>query len=187
MTNSINAGIDAWVIEDGNYSDFEVGQEIQFALAFYPLSLKPSDSSSRSVAHMGGNRYKICAQVVFKRENLWVIDMGFLAYTGSHQFASIKEHDWIEGDGYIGVDEFDYREARHKDPSIPDITYSFKIEQIFLDTTPWVARRDQSGRTVMCRSEQQQSFREVAETDAWNDDDGNASYVLKCVYTETRT
>ena len=38
----------------------------------------------------------------------------------------------------------------------------------------------------MVRDEQNESFTEVAETDAWNDDNGNAHYILKCFSIDDR-
>ena len=40
---------------------------------------------------------------------------------------------------------------------------------------------DENGRTLTKRDEQKESFTEVAETDAWRDDNGHANYILKCV------
>ena len=32
----LHVGLAAWIIQDGNYAEFEVGGEYQFALEFYP-------------------------------------------------------------------------------------------------------------------------------------------------------
>jgi hypothetical protein len=32
----IHVGLFSWIIQDGNYDDFEVGQAAKFALEFYP-------------------------------------------------------------------------------------------------------------------------------------------------------
>ena len=37
----LNVGLDAWIIQDGNYADFRVGEEQDFALEFYPILLNP--------------------------------------------------------------------------------------------------------------------------------------------------
>ena len=44
----INVGLSSWIIQDGNYEDFAVGQEQRFALEFYaPDGLKRKWRRSR--------------------------------------------------------------------------------------------------------------------------------------------
>src|SRR5215813_14286261 len=148
---SLNIGIDAWIIQDGNYADFTVGQKAQFALEFYPYSLTPSHSTSKSITHLKASRYNVCGQVVYKTKQVWVLDMGFLAYQEEKAPKYATESSWVEGEVYIGIDPFFYFERLNKLPDMPELTYSFRIEQIFLETTPWISAQDKSGRTVMSR------------------------------------
>ena len=92
----------------------------------------------------------------------------------------------MEGEIFFGIDPFMYFERLKNLTGMPDMTYDFRVEQILLETTPWLTRTDEEGRTVIERDEQNESFREVPETDAWRDDDGRAHYVLKCVPTDGR-
>lgn len=185
--DSLNVGIDAWIIQDGNYGDFAVGEKTQFALEFYPHSLKSSGCESPSATNVKASRYQICGQVVYRTKSVWVLDMGFLAYQESPPPRYATKGSWVEGEIYLGIDPFMYFEHLKNMSKIPSLTYSFRIGQIFLETTPWLTKSDESGRSMMVRDEQNESYREVAETDAWNDDNGNAHYILRCVSLDGRT
>jgi hypothetical protein len=93
---------------------------------------------------------------------------------------------WVEGEIYLGIDPFMYFEGLKNQAGMPSLTYSFRIGEILLETTPWLTRSDESGRTIMVRDDQNESYREVAETDAWNDNSGNAHYILKCFSIDGR-
>jgi hypothetical protein len=184
---SLNIGVDAWIIQDGNYGDFTVGQKAQFALEFYPHSLKSSNRKSPSSTYLKASRYQICGQVVYRTKSVWVLDAGFLAYQESPPPRYATKGSWVEGEIYLGVDPFMYFEHLKNMSGMPSLAYSFRIEQIFLETTPWLTKTDESGRPVMMvRDERKESHREVAETDAWNDDGGHAHYVLKCASMDGR-
>lgn len=186
--DSLNVGIASWIIQDGNYGDFKVGQEAKFALEFYPRSLAKSKQATKLAKHTAANRYQICGQMVYKTNEVWVLDMGFLAYQEVKPPKFAKEGSWVEGETYISIDPFFYFEYLNKLPGMPNLNYSFRIEQIFLETTPWIKYDEASplvigkDRIIMQRDEWRESYIEVAETDAWNDDDGNAHYVLKCAW-----
>lgn len=182
----LNVGVDAWIIQDGNYGDFSVGQKVKFALEFYPHSLSRSQRKSKAATHLRASLYRVCGQVVYRANEVWVLDMGFLAYQEAKPPKPATKGSWFEGEIYVGIDPFFYFEELNKLHGMPDLTYSFRIEQIFLETTPWITSQDESGRTVMNRDDRQESYREVSETDAWNHDNGNAHYVLRCGYIEGR-
>jgi hypothetical protein len=182
----LDVGIDSWIIQDGNYSDFSVGQKAEFALEFYARSLKSSSCKRYSAVHLAGSRYQICGRVVYCAKSVWVLDMGFLAYQDTPPRRFATKSSWVEGELYLGIDHFAYFEDLKNLPGMPRLTYSFYIHEILLETTPWLTTTDASGRTMMMRDEQNESYRGVAETDAWNDDNGSAHYILRCMPIDGR-
>jgi predicted DCC family thiol-disulfide oxidoreductase YuxK len=178
----LKVGVDSWIIQDGNYDDFKVGQEARFALEFSPISLKSSNCESHSAAELTGSRYKIRAQVIFCTEEVSVLDFGFLAFFESKPLAFAAKGSWVEGEIYLGIDPFFYSAYLNKIPNMPALTYNFRIEKIFLNTTPWIEKSDEAiGRTILMRDVEKESFREVTRTNAWMDDDQAAHYVLECL------
>lgn len=178
--DSLNIGIDAWIIQDGNYGDVRVGQEATFALEFFPEIFVSSTTRTPSAKLLAGCQYEVCAQIVFLTKEVWVLDMGFLAYQETVPPDYARAGDWVTGQMYLGIDPFYYFEYLHKLPGMPDLKYSFKVERIHLETTPWIATSEESGRRLLKRDKRMESYKEVQETDAWNDDEGHASYVLRC-------
>ena len=181
----LNVGLSSWIIQDGNYADFSVGQETQFALEFYSPSLKSSECNRRSAVSLIGSQYQTCGQVVFRAEDVCVLDIGFLAYQQDPP-PHFTEGTWVEGEIYLGIDHFAYFEGLKNTPGMPQLTYNFRIHEILLETTPWLTTADASGRKIMVRDEQNTSYREVSKTDAWNDDNEHAHYILRCVSTDGR-
>jgi len=178
---SLYVGLNAWIIQDGNYADFRVGQKTEFALEFYPASLKVSDLRLKSAEHIKASQYKICGQVIFQSKTVWVLDAGFLAYQESKPPRYATKGAWVEGEVYVEIDPFMYFEGLNKRPGMPSLTYAFRVDQLLLETTPWITTTDENGRTLTKRDEQKESYIEVAETNAWSDDNGHAHYILKCV------
>lgn len=182
---SLHVGLSSWIIQDGNYADFSVGQETQFALEFYSPSLEISSCNSHSAVPVIASQYQICGQIVFRAENVCVLDMGFLAYQEDPP-PHFTEGTWVEGEIYLGIDHFAYSEHLKNVPGMPPLSYNFLIGEIFLETTPWLTELDPSGRRMMVRDGQNESCTAVSKTDADNDDNGHAHYILKCVSLDGR-
>lgn len=64
--NKVNVGLSAWIIQDGNYTDFEIGQTYSFASEFYPYSLQPSRSHIKTARLIKARPYQINAQVEYR-------------------------------------------------------------------------------------------------------------------------
>ena len=176
----LHVGVDSWIIQDGNYPDFHVGQVVKFALEFHPQMLKPVAAGSFQTTKLTGSTYRICAKVAFTAPDVWVLDFGFMAYQNQPAPSGLKAGDWIVAQIYLGIDPFFYFEKLHAIPGIPLLRYELRIRRILLETTPWRIAKDDNGQETFLRDEGSQSFRQVAETNAWEDDDGRAHYVLEC-------
>jgi hypothetical protein len=177
---SVYVGISSWIIQDGNYGDFRVGGAAQFALEFFPLTLEVARSHEFSLDHLRANRYRVCGRVVYAARSAWVIDFGLLAYKNHEPPPLATTGAWIEAEVCLSIDPFFYFDELHSLRGMPALQYEWRIKSILLETTPWLSRRDEVGRTFLTRDEQRESFVEVAETNAWEDDERRAHYVLIC-------
>ena len=80
---------------------------------------------------------------------------------------------------YLGIDPFIWSETHARRPDLPRLKYHWKLEEIQLDTTPWVEKK--SGASLLrTRKDGPQTLLTVARTNAWNDDNGRGDYVLWC-------
>jgi hypothetical protein len=177
---TIFVGLDSWIIQDGNYGDFRVGEETHFALEFYPYWTSTTAVQSTQMTRQNSCRYSCQGRYAFLADNVCVLDFGLLAYNESRSPSNFKLNDWIEVAIYLGIDPFFYKDRLRNTPGIPPLFYEWLIEKIWLETTPWLENRDEGDRTVRTRNESQEAFREVEKTDAWNDDGGHAHYLLEC-------
>jgi len=176
----LHVGIDSWIIQDGNYSDFRVGEAAKFALEFYPQSIEASHERQVSRDHLFGSRYRVCCKVIYTAKNVWVVDFGFMAYQNQPPPRVASKSKWLQAEIYVGIDPFFYFEELHALPNMPSLKYDFRIREILVETTPWLTSKDGQERTILTRDESRRSFTPVAETNAWGDDQGHAHYILEC-------
>lgn len=167
-------GMSAWVIQDGNYADFSVGQRAEFALEFYAAEqLRPGGGPAAPVA-LGDARYEIAATVTTVRKEAWVIDFGIQAYQESPPAPGIEVGSGVAGVVYLSVDPFPYFERLAQLPDIPPLVYTWDIVAIRRIVGP-SNEADVSAAGVPMR------FEHLSSTDAWHDDnDGVAEYVFDC-------
>ncbi|HTR38136.1 MAG TPA: hypothetical protein VMH80_19640 [Bryobacteraceae bacterium] len=177
-----NIGLSFWIIQDGNYPDFEIGQTVEFAVEFWcPEGVAPLVSKGlTSATNVGGHVYNTVAEVVVRNTKITVLDIGILVYS---QFAplpaSLPDGSRLEVQLALGVDPFSCGETLNKDGDVLPLVYSWKILSILRQTAPFV-ERVQAGSKVRTRDPQKLGYEEILKTDAWRDDDGFAEYMLRC-------
>ncbi|MGD0880968.1 MAG: hypothetical protein ABSB09_05315 [Acidimicrobiales bacterium] len=169
-------GLDAWIIQDGNYPDFSTGQVAEFAVEFYSRQgLEVMTSASRPLArHLRDSHYSIEGQVRCDDEDALVIDVGIGVFRETTQ-----EHfpvgTMVAGEVYLGIDPFFYFERLAKLRKDPPLIYTWKIQRIQRQTAPFI----RSGNGLI-RDVSQSNWADIESTDAWSDDEGNGSYLLEC-------
>jgi len=182
----LHVGVSAWIIQDGNYRDFKLGQKAKFALEFYPVQDLHALEHGPAVAnHITASNYRIRARVVFRGPQAWVIDAGpFMAFQQREPPTSAAQGAWVEGAIYLGIDPFFYFEQLYRLDGMPPLSYQWVVREILRETTPWLETKDQFGRTLNERDESRESFVPAAKTDAWHDDAGHGHYVMACEQTQ---
>jgi len=87
---------------------------------------------------------------------------------------------WLDADIYLGIDPFFYFEELHARPKMPKLQSGWRIKSIVLETIPWLSTKNENGGNTLTRNGSKRTFKEVAETHAWDDDEGRGEYVLEC-------
>jgi hypothetical protein len=183
--DKLSITVDSWIIQDGNYGDFAVGDEAKFALEFTGSSLRPSESKETRVHHLGQGAYEVCAQVLFVDANVWVIDFGLCAFWESTPPEFAKPGAWVGGEILVGIDPFFYMEYLHNIPGMPNLFYNWTIASIMRNETPWLVEVTTRGGKILSRDHTNEIWSSVPRTDAWNDDEGRSSYVLAVELRDT--
>jgi hypothetical protein len=161
----LDIAIDSWIISDGNYEDFQVGETRNFALEFCTPTLVRTNQRVASLRQQPYYSYSISGELIFATEDVTVIDCGVLAY--SEQKCIVDKcvvGDFVQGDLTFGVDPFFYFEKLCHIPGIPALIYSWQINSIEQDTTPYILS-EIYGRTGYIRDETRRSFKAVRGTD----------------------
>jgi hypothetical protein len=178
----IHVGVDSWIIQDGNYPDFEGQGAYRFALEFYPLEIQPDEEVAPGYVQCsaGGAEHLIAARVLRATPSWWVIDIGVPMYQDAAPPPWIRTGMGISGRVSVGIDPFFYAEGLKDEPTMPDLFRSWTLRSIAIETTPWEETAMPTGGKLRTRREGDRSFVLVPRTDAWEDDGGSAHYVLEC-------
>src|ERR1700678_726165 len=76
-------GLSSWIIQDGNYGDFETGQSADFALEFYSQSFDGTHIKTKSARSLGAAKFDVTAEVIYLTPKVWVLDFGIRAFHDS--------------------------------------------------------------------------------------------------------
>jgi hypothetical protein len=179
MTDLLTIGIDAWIIQDGNYPDFARDGRAAFALEFYAaaplIEVEPKSSLLPSLVNTEPAHYEALGRVVHVADDWWAIDVGTVLFHEEKPPINARLGNWMSGEIYVGVDPYFYFERLAHQPNAPGLIYDWKVEKIEMQTAPFVKRE-----RIIIRDTAQLGWNEIAQTDAWADDDGHAEYVLHC-------
>lgn len=181
MTQNLEIYLDSWIIEDGNYGDFCVGERRKFALEFWTSSpLTRATENVTCLREQPDHSYDVAGRLAFASDGVWVIDCGVLAYSEreSEIEGGCKVGDFVRGNLRFGVDPFFYFETHCKLPRIPPLIYEWQVNSIEQDTTPYVLSND--GRMYR-RDESKRSHQAVRGTaKSFITPDRAPSFVLYC-------
>ena len=174
--------LSAWIIQDGNYPDFERDQRTSFALEFLHSSdlqaCEPARPQSLALHTVNWSAiYDAVGTVVHVAAEWWVVDFGILAFRkerpSKHKF---REGDCVRGHISLGVDPFFYFEQYAKQDEAPALIYDWMIRKIEIQTAPRIETKPKNFE----RDVRSLGWRPIEKTDAWEDDDGSAEYLLHC-------
>jgi hypothetical protein len=179
-------GLSSWIIQDGNYGDFETGQHAEFALEFYSQTYRKSDVSSKTLKKLGAAEYEIIGEVIYLTPEVWILNFGICAFQESKPPEGISIGDFVVAKIHLGIDPFFYFERLFALPKMPALIYSWKINAIGQQTAPLIESHEPSGQKTLIRDEKKVGYSVIAKTDAWKDDGGHAEYVLTCTLQDVQ-
>jgi hypothetical protein len=172
-------GLGSWVIQDGNYSDFAIGERLRFALEFFDLDLRDASPGVRSAAPVAEGHYDITAQVAYGADDLVLLDFGLLAYQQT-QTPPAAPGTWRSGWVILQVDHYSYFEIYAKRPGVPPAVYTWMITGIWRQVAPYIPDPRSPIMKLMMRDPERLGYKALDRTDAWSDDDGRADYLIRC-------
>lgn len=135
-------GLEHWVLQDGNYTDFAVGDRRQFAVEFYydrTHRLETVEAGPRPTVALRGSTfdYDAVAQVTVSRPHpdvgpgVFVLDCGDLwAYSETlllDDVLSPREGTWLRGRISLFVDHFAYMDELGTLPDMPPLICTWDV------------------------------------------------------------
>lgn len=187
-------GLSGWILQDGNYTDFAVGQVRQFALEFgYPRSsrMRVSNEGISCEPIDDDASYQVTADLIRvasePMEDCFILDFGLRVYTHWMVLDDLQPPalgSRLAGRIWLGVDPFDYMDELVKRSGIPALIYTWRIDEIRLDTSPLIRIEPghplylvPDGGPMTVRDPERRSWRSIDSTDMLNDE---GSYTLRC-------
>jgi hypothetical protein len=171
-----NIGLNAWIVQDGNYPDFGVNETAKFAVEFYqrPETALEASNSDVLATHLRGATYQVVGKKIEGASKITVLDIGILVYSQfESRFAIVECGAGFQTELNLGVDPYDF--SGH----VPALVYSWRITSILRQTAPFL-ETVRGGRKLLTRDPSRFGYEEIRKTDAEHDDKGRADYVLVC-------
>lgn len=138
-------GLEQWIIADGSYSDFRVGQRAELALEFTPTAeVTPVPDAPVHATHRGADRYDVVGRVVHVDPEAWVLDIGVPAYVDSPAPPGVTPGRSVRTSLTLGVDPFMSVAWVHRLRRFPALVHTWDVRAISCTT----ARGTASVRTT---------------------------------------
>jgi hypothetical protein len=178
--DNLVVGLSCWIIQDGNYGGFSVGDRPAFALEFYaPNSFEKFDGAlgaMRTLTHVEDAHYDAVGEVVHVGDRWCVIDFGVLAYSDNLAPSGLSKGERVQGRVWIGIDPFPYFERLAALPDAPALIYDWAIDRIDMQTAPFIEVQP----NFQQRDPNKLGWKSIDQTNAWEDDGSYAEYLLHC-------
>ena len=173
--------LSSWIIQDGNYPDFERGRPASFALEFHaPQALSVCEDNTRprfsamKMSDLGTQVYDVAGKIVHIADDWWVVDFGILAFREEKPpIRNIKQGSCVRGEISLAIDPYFYFEQLAHRNDAPALIYDWTIAKIEIQTAPLI----EVAPKRLERDPKLLGWREIERTDAWKDD---GEYRLHC-------
>jgi hypothetical protein len=180
MIEVLTIALDSWIIQDGNYGEFQTGDVTTFAVEFWTqdhaLALAAPAPAGPSIQHVTDATYRIHAPIVYLAPRWWVIDIGIPVFQEQVPPAGTALGQWVQGEINLGIDPFFYFERLAQARESPPLIFEWTIDAIDMQTAPIV----ETSPGIRARDPARHGWKRIAQTDAWHDDTGDATYLLHC-------
>lgn len=180
MIEGLTIALDAWIIQDENYGEFEAGDVTTFAVEFHfragAIEVVPPAATGPLIRHLSESSYRVSCPIVYLAPKWWVIDIGVPVYQERFppRYAALGQ--WVQGDITLGIDPFFYFERLSKEPGSPPLIFEWVVDAIDMQAAPLI--ENEVGLRV--RDPALYGWKRIAQTESWRDDGGNAAYLLHC-------
>jgi hypothetical protein len=171
-------GLEPWVMVDGHYGDFSVGDTTEFALEFWGgRTLAPTDQRRMQCEPLGGHRYRVVAPVVWTDGDFSMIDIGVQAYVLYPIEQTVPEAGWVAGEIRLDIDCFHYFQQWGPAGEVPPAIYTWRITGIREHSAP----RPPDDGDYVDPDDLPWTVRDVERTRAWEiPEDRVVRYALVC-------
>lgn len=137
----LQVGLNSWIIADGNYDSFRVGETRSFALEYYheaDLRSIPKSRATRGFAPLGGARYSITRRTLHIGRDWAAIDVGLPVYRELYSLPPPPKR--FEGVIGLSVDPFFYFKRHAHEHGAPPLIFDWRINRIEVETAPRILR-----------------------------------------------
>lgn len=176
-------GLDRSVIQDGTYQDFHRGQEAAFPVDVSCEVWQHVEGGATAAVRVEGCLYELVARVDAVLGEAWVLDCGLLVTARERPPGGVAAGQWLRGRARLGLG------PRSQEPLVEGVApanYTWFVERVFHRVAEDAGLADLGlglglDLAGLYGSPEEPGWDELAFTDAWGDDDGQAEYLLECL------
>lgn len=178
--NSYTVELASWIIQDGNYADFQRGETRAFAIEFSGFGLlvpcSPPVDRRLTARLADDDLYEVTGRIVHWTPQWQCLDIGVVAYCDAPPTQGLQQGQWVNGWVGLGVDPFFYAESFSRQADAPPLIHDWVIEEIHVRVAPFI---EVAPRT-MAPDPTRTRWQAIERTNAWTDQGGQALYRLRC-------
>jgi len=165
-------------IVEGVHAEFVTGERTEFALEFRPETAIFWERPVTHCEHVQLGRYLVSGKCTLVRPTYWVLDFGLKAYHHGPAPEGLAPGETWTGRISLGVDSFLYRERIHAEPGVPPMAYRFETLRLWKNAAPFIEVPFPAVGRFRERDRTNVRYDPVTRTDAANDDEGDAEYLV---------
>ncbi len=117
---------------------------------------------------------------MFVATNVWVIFFVVSAFLEAAPLTGVTVGSFVSGQLHLGVDPFFYMEYLFRQQGMQPLIYTWHVDRIQRQAAPLIETLPPSGGKLLTRDPTQLGYIDLEETNAWQDDQGDAEYLLSC-------
>jgi len=160
---------------------------VEFAVEFYQPSGTVAEvcQADVSVTLLADSQCSVIAEKALYTDDIAVLDIGILVFSNSQlECPVLGSHNRLRTELQLCVDPCFYFEGLARSQAVPALIYTWRISSILRQRAPFIETvveyGPHAGRKMRIRDASKLGSEEILKTDAWQDDDGFAEYILRC-------
>lgn len=172
--------LSSWQIQDGWPGELTIGCRlrcsVEFGLDSDLMYMAVGPLQSPMALHLGDGRYRVTSQVMDYHAGLLLLDIGIPVSRTIRRSRHFSVGEWLTGEAVLGVDPYHAPTRHAPDPTKGPVFIDWQVDGILMQVARPADMVPGDRRAASTPS----AWQRLLRTNSWEDDGGNAEYLLEC-------